>query len=111
MITIRKAACGEEQRVLDFYYALMVHDLGCTNPADMYYPELAKRADYLKNDEKGVRHMCQIMENVIQEDRKETVLLMAADNEPIYKIAKYTRLTEDQVKQIIEENKKKPVGS
>ena len=34
----------------------------CTNPDDMNYEALAKRARYFKQDEKGVAAMCKIME-------------------------------------------------
>lgn len=87
----------------------LVHDLKCTNPADMYYSVLAKRADYLKNNEKGVRHMCQIMENIVADKVREIVLSLNANHVNIDVIATSTGLTKDQVRQIIEENKNEKV--
>ncbi len=39
----------------------------CTNPDDMNYEALAKRARYFKQDEKGVAAMCKIMEDMRNE--------------------------------------------
>ena len=39
----------------------LMHDFSCTNPNDMNYEALAKRARYFKEDEKGVAAMCKIM--------------------------------------------------
>ena len=41
-----------------------MHDFSCTNPDDMNYDALAKRARYFKQDEKGVRSMSKIMEDM-----------------------------------------------
>ncbi len=40
----------------------LMHDFSCTNPDDMNYEALAKKARYFKQDEKGVAAMCKIME-------------------------------------------------
>jgi hypothetical protein len=76
----------------------------------MYYPELARRADYLKNNEKGVRHMCQIMENIVADKVRQIVLSLNANHVSIDIIAESTKLTEDQVKQIIADSKKEMAG-
>ena len=39
----------------------------CTNPDDMNYEALAKRARYFRQDEKGVAAMCKIMEDMRNE--------------------------------------------
>lgn len=36
------------------------NDFSCTNPDDMNYETLAKKARYFKQDEKGVTAMCSI---------------------------------------------------
>ena len=36
----------------------LMHDFSCTNPDDMNYEALAKKARYYKRDEKGVATMC-----------------------------------------------------
>lgn len=49
----------------------LMHDFSCTNPDDMNYEALAKRARYFKQDEKGVATMCKIMEEMRIETTKE----------------------------------------
>ncbi|WP_303840100.1 hypothetical protein [Selenomonas ruminantium] len=41
---------------------LLMQDFFCTDPSKMNYPELAKRADFFKYENKGVNAMCEIME-------------------------------------------------
>ena len=43
----------------------------CTNPENMNYEALAKRARYFKQDEKGVAVMCKILEDMRNEAAKE----------------------------------------
>ena len=50
----------------------LMHDFSCTNPDDMNYEALAKRARYYKQDEKGVATMCKIMEDMRNEAAKKT---------------------------------------
>ena len=45
----------------------LMHDFSCTNPDDMNYEELAKKARYFKQSEKGVAAMCKIMEDMRNE--------------------------------------------
>lgn len=58
----------------------LMHDFSCTNPDDMNYEALAKKARYFKQDEKGVAAMCKIMEDMRNEatrDKlKEKAILM-----------------------------------
>ena len=58
----------------------LMHDFSCTNPDDMNYEALAKKARYYKQDEKGVAAMCKIMEDMRNEaarDKlKEKAILM-----------------------------------
>ncbi len=58
----------------------LMHDFSCTNPDDMNYEALAKKARYFKQDEKGVAKMCKIMEDMRNEatrDKlKEKAILM-----------------------------------
>lgn len=41
-----------------------MHDFSCTDPDDMNYEALAKKAGYYKQDEEGVATMCKIMEDI-----------------------------------------------
>ncbi len=49
----------------------LMHDFSCTNPDDMNYEVLAKKARYFKQDEKGVAAMCKIMEDMRNEAARE----------------------------------------
>ena len=49
----------------------LMHDFSCTNPDDMNYEALAKKARYFKQDEKGVAAMCKIMEDMRNEAARE----------------------------------------
>ena len=49
----------------------LMHDFFCTNPDDMNFDVLAKRARYYKEDEKGVMTMCKVLEDMRNEVREE----------------------------------------
>ena len=49
----------------------LMHDFSCTDPDDMNYEALAKKARYFKQDEKGVATMCKIMEDMRNEAARE----------------------------------------
>ena len=42
----------------------LMHDFFCTDPNKMYYKTLANRARYFKENEKGVKTMCQMMQEL-----------------------------------------------
>lgn len=42
----------------------LMHDFSCTNPDDMYYEPLAQKARYYKKNEKGVKAMSKILEDM-----------------------------------------------
>ena len=45
----------------------LMHDFACIEAKDMYYPVLADRVRYFKEDEKGVTVMCKAMEDMRNE--------------------------------------------
>lgn len=49
----------------------LMHDFSCADPSDMNYSTLAHKTRYFKEDDKGVRHMCKIMEEIKAEGRAE----------------------------------------
>ena len=49
----------------------LLHDMFATDPKEMFYPELAERADYLKNKQKGKTNMCKALQDLITEERQE----------------------------------------
>ncbi len=52
----------------------LMHDFSCTNPDDMNYEVLAKKAKYFKQNEKGVATMCKIMEDMRNEAAREATI-------------------------------------
>lgn len=79
----------------------LMHDFSCKNPEDMHYKLLADKTRYFKEDEEGVAAMCKIMEDLIDNEKKESALRMLADGElTLDKIAKYSGLTLDEVKEL-----------
>lgn len=80
----------------------LVHDFKCTNPKDMYFKQIADRADQLKNTEGGHEEMCRIMEeisaeNVRQEKYQIAMNLIRMGLGSLEDIAKATDLTVEEV--------------
>lgn len=83
----------------------LMHDFSCTNPDDMNYEALAKKARYFKQDEKGVKAMCKIMEDMRNEtalrNAKEIAIRMIkAGKMSLQDIAEYTELSLETVKEL-----------
>ena len=87
----------------------LMHDFACTNPDDMNYETLAKRARYFKQDEKGVATMCKIMEDMRNEAAREAaqnkakrtaVHLIKLGKMTLEEIAEATELSIDIVKEL-----------
>ena len=91
----------------------LMHDFSCTNPDDMNYETLAKKARYFKQDEKGVAAMCKIMEDMRNEAAREAaqkaeqnkakrtaVHLIKLDKMTLEEIAEATELSLDIVKEL-----------
>ena len=80
----------------------LMHDFFCTDAKDMFYPVLANRVQYFKQDAKGVAAMCRAMEEMrnetVRERNIECALEMLADGMPYEKVAKYSKLTLEEVK-------------
>lgn len=82
----------------------LMHDFSCVSPEDMQYPILAQRVRYFKEDTKGVATMCRAFEEVRDEGARtnsiETARAMLADGLPYDMVAKYTRLSLEEVKEL-----------
>ena len=91
----------------------LMHDFSCTNPDDMNYEALAKKARYFKQDEKGVAAMCKIMEDMRKEaaqkaaqeaeqkaNKKTAVHLIKLGKMTLEEIAEATELSLDVVKEL-----------
>lgn len=51
-----------------------MHDFPCMDSSDIYDKPLAEQVKYYKEDAKGVKAMCRIVEDVIDSEKKETAL-------------------------------------
>ena len=84
----------------------LMHDFSCTNPDDMNYEALAKKARYYKQDKKGVAAMCKIMEDMrneaVLENARETARRMIKKGKmSLEEIADYVPvLSLDELKQL-----------
>ena len=91
----------------------LMHDFSCTNPDDMNYEALAKKARYFKQDEKGVATMCKIMEDMRNEAareaaqqaeqnkaRKMAIRMIKTGKMSLEDIADYTELSLDTIKEL-----------
>lgn len=85
----------------------LVHDLQCADPDEMYFPRLAARVKFLKEDEKGVTVMSSYFENLRKEsaeaarkaERENFALkLIKRGKDTIDEIADCTGLTLRRVK-------------
>ena len=85
----------------------LMHDFNCKNANDMHFTFMADSTRYIKETEKGVENMCDIMEELIREESKEAVLRNSAeiakemydDGMPIEIIAKYVKYPIETVKE------------
>ncbi len=83
----------------------LMHDFSCTNPDDMHYEALAKKARYYKQDEKGVAAMCKIMEDMrneaeLNKAKKMAIRMIKAGKMSLEDIADYTELSLDTIKEL-----------
>lgn len=83
----------------------LMHDFSCTNPDDMNYEVLAKKARYYKQDEKGVAVMCKIMEDMrneaeLNKAKKMAIRMIKAGKMSLEDIADYTELSLDTIKEL-----------
>lgn len=85
---------------------LLMKDFSCMNASDMHYKKLADRVRYFKEDEEGVKAMSGIMEELIDEEKKESALRMLEDGKlSNQEIAKYLRLDIKVVEELEKEQK------
>lgn len=49
----------------------LMHDFHCSRPEEMYYPELASRVKFFKENTEGVGNMCRLMEEAIDKAVQE----------------------------------------
>ena len=74
----------------------------------MFYGKLADRVRYFKEDAKGVESMCKAIEEMRNQEREEVtrdfVVRMIRDGETsVEKMARYSGLSLDEVKEIVKQ--------
>ena len=83
----------------------LMHDFACIEAKDMYYPVLADRVRYFKEDEKGVTVMCKAMEDMRNEERNEERIeiaerLLALKKLSYEEISEASRLSVEKIKEL-----------
>lgn len=85
---------------------LLMRDFSCKNACDMHYKKLADRVRYFKENEKGVEAMSGIMEELIDEEKKESALRMLEGGKlSNQEIATYLKLDIKVVEELEKEQK------
>jgi hypothetical protein len=84
---------------------MLMHDFSCTNPDDMNYEVLAKKARYFKRDEKGVATMSKILEDMrneaeLNKAKRMAIRMIKAGKNSLEDIADYTELPIETVKEL-----------
>ena len=85
----------------------LMHDFFCTDPDDMNYQQLAKKARFFKENEEGKAAMCKVLEDMRNEtaERKsiEIAQRMLEDGMEIEKVAKYSGLKLEKVQELAQQ--------
>ena len=92
----------------------LMHDFACANPDEMRSKLLAEKTRYYKQDDKGVRRMSKIMEELFEEERaiqaEEFAMRLLEDGTlSISKIATIAKLPESKIEQLAEQLKAEPI--
>ena len=77
----------------------LMHDFSCTDPDDMNYEALAKKARYFKQDEKGVATMCKMMEDMRREAAQKAELKSA--RETAERLIKKGKMTLEEIAECV----------
>lgn len=84
---------------------LLMKDFSCQNASDMHYKKLADRVRYFKEDEEGVKTMSGIVEELIDDEKKESALRMLEGGKlSNQEIANYLRLDIEVVEALEKEH-------
>lgn len=85
-----------------------MHDFSCSNPVDMHYKVLAERTRYFKEDKEGLESMCKVVEDMINEEVRESnieiaIRMLKRGKMSIEEIAEYVGLDVEEIKTISDE--------
>ena len=92
----------------------LMHDFACANPDEMHSKLLAEKTRYYKQDDKGVRCMSRIMEELFEEERaiqaeEFAISLLEIGKMTYEEIATASKLPESKIKQLAEQLKAEPI--
>ena len=84
----------------------LMHDFSCANPDEMKSKILAEKTRYYKQDDKGVRRMSRVVDEIVEETKIETARNMIIKNKfDLKDIADCIDLPLETVQQLAEELK------
>mgnify|MGYP002626543328 CR=1 FL=1 len=88
----------------------LMHDFSCTNPDDMKLEFLAEKTRYFKKDERGLKRMCKIMEDLVAEERNEereeiAIGMLEVGKMTYAEIAAVSKLSENKIEELAEKVK------
>lgn len=93
-----------EYRDQDTAIGRLMSDFDCKNAEDMHYSQLAEQVRFYKETEKGVGIMCQIMEDVVNEEKIEIAKTFIQGKKlSLEDIAEGVKLPLDVVKRLAKE--------
>ena len=97
---------GEDQDDSDI--GKLMHDFACANPDEMKYRLLAEKTRYYKQDEKGVKKMSPVMEELVAEEKaaqaEEFAMNLLEMGKMTYEeIAAAAKLPENKVRELAEQ--------
>ena len=86
----------------------LMHDFNCADPNEMYYPELAEKARYFKETEKGLTNMGDVFEKFAAKREKEAAQArniefakdLLAEGESIERTVRLSKLSEAEVREL-----------
>ena len=97
----------------DTELGMLMHDLACTDPKDMYYEVLRKRVSYLKDTKEGITQMGNEFDMILRDVRDRSLDEGAKKNAmhsartmltdgalPLSKVAEYSGLSNSEVESI-----------
>ena len=86
----------------------LMHDFACTNPESMYYNQVAETVRYFKETEEGKDYMCEILDEMLDKERKEgkkelVLNLLQTGKLSIAELAKLSGFSVKEVKELQKE--------
>ena len=83
----------------------LMHDFSCANPDEMKSKILAEKTRYYKQDDKGVRRMSRVVDEIVEETKIEDARNMLMEHIPEETVVRCTGLSLETVQQLAEELK------